>query len=340
MAEQSGAQQQSVALTGQVAEGTRFSVSPLWETVSGLRVLARHRRQAVYGRWTAWADEQLTNLRGDRWFRLLLWLLTSGPEVPEFLVVTPGLRSVSIATEIDAVIATPAVRVRAALESAFGDDELPAAVRAAAERPEDTCRRLGERLAACHDALITPIWPRLAGVLEGDVEWRAAQLVEFGVSYVVPRLHDSVRWVAGSIVIGDPARATARPANDRDLVFVPSAFVWPDVYLRYTPHRIALCYPARGFGSLWQRSRTSSGNALQAVLGRNRARLLQILERPATVGELAEQLGITPGAVSQHLALLRAAGLVVSRRTGRETTSLRTALGHALVDGQLPENPG
>ncbi|MFI9629719.1 DUF5937 family protein [Streptomyces sp. NPDC052042] len=339
MAKQSSAQQQAVALTGRVAEGARFSVSPLWETVSGLRAVARPRLQTVHARWAAWADDRLADLRDDRWFRLLLRLLTSGAEIPEFLVVTPGLRSVPIDTEIEAVIATPAVRVRAAFDAAFGPHELPADIRALADRPEETCRLLAERLALCHDAVIAPIWSRLAGVLEGDIEWRARQLVEFGLPHVVPRLHDSVRWISGSIVIGDPARATARAASDRDLVFVPSAFVWPDVYLRYIPHRTALCYPARGFGSLWQRTRTPSGNSLKALLGRNRARLLCTLERPATVTELANCLGITPGAVSQHLALLRAAGLVVSRRNGRETTSLRTALGHALVDGQLPGTP-
>jgi ArsR family transcriptional regulator len=36
-----------------------------------------------------------------------------------------------------------------------------------------------------------------------------------------------------------------------------------------------------------------------------------------SVGELADELGVTLPNASQHLALLRAAGLVESRRTGR-----------------------
>lgn len=35
------------------------------------------------------------------------------------------------------------------------------------------------------------------------------------------------------------------------------------------------------------------------------------------VGQLAERIGVTPTAVSQHLAKLRAAGLVRARRDGR-----------------------
>jgi DNA-binding transcriptional ArsR family regulator len=52
------------------------------------------------------------------------------------------------------------------------------------------------------------------------------------------------------------------------------------------------------------------------------------------VSELAARLGVTVGAVSQHLGVLRAAGLAVSRREGREMVSLRTGLGLALIRGE------
>ncbi|HWO61886.1 MAG TPA: hypothetical protein VNO31_17845 [Umezawaea sp.] len=51
------------------------------------------------------------------------------------------------------------------------------------------------------------------------------------------------------------------------------------------------------------------------------------------MSELAERLNVTADAVSQHLGVLRATGLAVSRREGREVVSLRTALGLALVQG-------
>jgi len=331
--------QQPVVLVGGVAERTRFSVSPLWETVAGLRLLSRPDRPLIHDRWTDWARERLAHLHSEPRFQLLHWLVTAAPTVPEFLIVTPGLRTVPVETELGAVVSTPADRVRQSITGTFGDRNLPPEVRRVMEHPEESASTLADVLAECHQLIIAPIWPRLAGVLEGDIEWRGKQLVEFGLPHVAPQLHDSTRWSLGSLVIGNPKQATTLLVHDRDVVLIPSAFLWPDIYLRYTPHRIALCYPARGFGSLWQRTAAPSDRSLEAVIGQTRTRLLKALDRPWTVSELAGLLGVTSSAVSQHLSALRAAGLVVSRRSGKEVTSLRTALGHALVDGHLPEAP-
>lgn len=43
-----------------------------------------------------------------------------------------------------------------------------------------------------------------------------------------------------------------------------------------------------------------------------------LLERPVSVGELAEAIGLAPAAVSQHLNNMRAHGIVESRRQGRQ----------------------
>ncbi|CAL9458598.1 hypothetical protein SUDANB95_02574 [Actinosynnema sp. ALI-1.44] len=67
--------------------------------------------------------------------------------------------------------------------------------------------------------------------------------------------------------------------------------------------------------------------------GSTRARLPAELDQPATVSHLAARLGITVAAASQHLDVLRATGLVFSRREGRKVVSLHTDLGPALVEG-------
>jgi DNA-binding transcriptional ArsR family regulator len=48
----------------------------------------------------------------------------------------------------------------------------------------------------------------------------------------------------------------------------------------------------------------------QVVRHRARCRLLAALAEPATTTDLARALDVTPGAVFQHLGVLRAAGLV------------------------------
>jgi DNA-binding transcriptional ArsR family regulator len=236
-----------------------------------------------------------------------------GPRVPD---PTPGLLSVGIDEEADALLRATSDRIGSELGHVFGDDPRPALA------------ALADRFRAVHDAIIAPVWPRLAGVLLGDVERRGRLLVDAGWTRVLDELHESVGWEAGRLAVG----TTRVDPGERDLVLLPSAFVWPDVYLRQSPVRLALCYPAHGFGTLWERA-NAPRPALGQLLGRSRARLLLELDRPASVSELAARLDVTAGAISQHLSVLRAAGLVVSQRDGRTTISLRTALGHALVQG-------
>ncbi|HWN01250.1 MAG TPA: helix-turn-helix domain-containing protein, partial [Streptosporangiaceae bacterium] len=52
---------------------------------------------------------------------------------------------------------------------------------------------------------------------------------------------------------------------------------------------------------------------------------------PATTTALARSLGVTPSAVSQHLAVLHRGGLVDKRRSGRTVLYQTTALGLALL---------
>ena len=55
-----------------------------------------------------------------------------------------------------------------------------------------------------------------------------------------------------------------------------------------------------------------------AIAEPKRRRLLELLhERECTVQELVPHLGVTIGAVSQHLKILLASGLVARRRQGR-----------------------
>ena len=58
-------------------------------------------------------------------------------------------------------------------------------------------------------------------------------------------------------------------------------------------------------------------NALRAIAEPNRRRiLLLVAERERSAGEIASQFAITRPAVSQHLAVLKGAGLVSERRQG------------------------
>nr|WP_237499873.1 helix-turn-helix domain-containing protein [Streptomyces sp. SID8379] len=91
-----------------------------------------------------------------------------------------------------------------------------------------------------------------------------------------------------------------------------------------------LSYPARGRATISQTPPPVSDEALTRLLGGPRARLLRLLEEPASTTELAHRLDVTPGAVSQHLSVLYDAGLPTRTRSGRSVRYMRSELGEEL----------
>ena len=59
---------------------------------------------------------------------------------------------------------------------------------------------------------------------------------------------------------------------------------------------------------------------LRALSHPHRLRIVELLQqqKPVSVGELAKAVGLPPAAVSQHLAHMRAHGIVSCRREGRQ----------------------
>jgi DNA-binding transcriptional ArsR family regulator len=96
------------------------------------------------------------------------------------------------------------------------------------------------------------------------------------------------------------------------------------------PWQPAIVYAPRGVAALWAPERRPA-DALADLLGRRRAGILAGLGEPATTQELARRLAASPAGVSEHLAVLRRAGLVRGRREGRAVHYARTAAGDALV---------
>jgi DNA-binding transcriptional ArsR family regulator len=60
--------------------------------------------------------------------------------------------------------------------------------------------------------------------------------------------------------------------------------------------------------------------------------LLHALSEPASTTQLRAALSASLGATGDHLAVLRAAGLVTRVRSGRSVLYRRTTLGDALAD--------
>jgi DNA-binding transcriptional ArsR family regulator len=317
---------------------TRFAISPLYETLKAVQLLAKPHPPAMNLPWLRWARARLDRrpLRVPRLWPLIVNGLTT---YPEFLVPAPALKSPSIDAELARMCATTTEAVRASLGRVFGDHPWPDSAKELAERPQESLAEIAAELAECHDRLIMPHWERIHPVLDADIAYRAALLAGGGARSLFSDLHPDLRWSEGTLTLTDtdegPSyfRVTLGPDG---VVLMPSVFNWPEVSVsKATSTQTALVYPARGAATVWQAgaglAASGEAEAVELLLGEPRARLLVALRSPATTTALARRLGVTPSAVSQHLAVLHRGRLVDRQRSGRTVLYQASELGLALL---------
>ena len=318
---------------------TRFAISPLHETLKSLPLLANPGRSAVNRPWVRWALAEL-NGRPLRLPRVWPLIVTDLPYMPEFLFPAPAGQAPGFADELAAVCAAPAEAVQASLRRVFGDGRWPDSATELSERPRQTLAAIADEVADYHDRLIAPHWERMRSVLEADVSYHAGLLAGGGARSLFSDLHPGLRWSAGQLFMTDlePERNPQVTLGPDGLVLVPSVFAWPDWSIKKaTSTQTTLLYPARGAATVWESlgAAPADAPAVELLLGAPRARLLGMLRSPSTTSALARRFGVTPSAVSQHLAVLYRGGLVDRERSGRRVLYRASELGLALLDQAL-----
>jgi DNA-binding transcriptional ArsR family regulator len=130
--------------------------------------------------------------------------------------------------------------------------------------------------------------------------------------------------------------------NGRGLVLVPSVFcrrITIYIGLADPDGPAVMFYPAlrdlTDAYRLWSRTQPeSTRKALAALLGATRASALEAIGHGCTTSGLADQLGVSPPTASYHIAVLRDAGLVITRRRGSTVVHTASPLGTALLNGE------
>lgn len=310
--------------------GTRFAISPLSETVSGLQQLGGRHRQPSNLRWIRWAADEIADrpLALPRTWPLIV---NDRPSWPQFLVPAPVSAGTTIDQDLAAMRRTTARQVRASLQRVFGDDQ-PAAAAELAAHPAAGLRAIATELREAHERLVAPHWPRLRAVLDADIAYRAAQLAKGGADRLFADLHPDLHWRDGRLTLTHWRTDRVLTPAPGGLVLVPVVLGTPYVLIKgNTTTQTTVRYPARGTGALWTAGTRPAPHSAVRLLGRPRAELLEALRSPATTTELARALDVTPSAVSQHLGVLRDSGLVAGERRGRSVLYLTTERGLALL---------
>jgi DNA-binding transcriptional ArsR family regulator len=309
----------AVRLSPEDLSRVRFAFSPLGETVASFRVLLDPGRHALHLPWVELTRGQLKNLD----LAPLYALVSPDGYIPDFLVPPPTTPLPSFDDEMARLFETPAATVvrevgylKASGEGLGADRER--LLRAYITDPSAALGRLAESLLRYHEVAISPHWPRLRLLLEGDVLKRAQALAFGGPQALFDDLHPSVRYSDGLLQVEKPFRIEGVLPGGRGILLVPCAFAWPRLYATIAePWQPSLVYAPRGAAKLWVSSPSPVEDALAAALGFGRASVLKGLAIPRTTTELARQLGVSPGTTSEHLSRLRKAGLAEPHRSGR-----------------------
>ena len=304
---------------------TRFAISPLFELQASVAVLRDPGVRSVHIPWVRDARGRLAGFD----YAMLDALLPDRGYAPDFFAPPPRSPLPDVAEELERVRATEPAQVRRELGWRF-EGEVPAVVRPLVDDPVRGLRMLVEVMAGCWERALAPWWDTVRALLEADIRHREGRLAEGGAIELFAGLDPGVRWRGGTLQVDAGTDAEVDLAG-RGLQLVPSAFVWPHTGAMFDPPwQPSVIYPPRGVGDLWA-PRADDPAALADLLGRRRARILVSLAEESSTTDLARRLGASPAGVSEHLAVLRRAGLVEGRREGRSVIYGRTPAGDALT---------
>lgn len=309
---------------------SRFALSPITELENLLRKL-EYKRTQLPPEWAARVTPPFERLRAETALRAVM-ALQSFRYGPAFVVQPPASTNQTIEDDLAAIRATPLAQARHEIAECLSRQPTKDERVLKVLRDPAVPKILADAMAAAWEELVAADWPTLRAVLERDVVHRGALLSSGGWSAAFAGLHKRLRWRDGVIELGGIEGTYALDGSG--LLLVPSVFVWPNIGA-YTdpPWPKTLVYPARGTAALWEPGAGAPPHALASLLGRTRARLLVALSDPASTTQLAKSLALAPGAVGDHLAILRNAGLTTRARAGRSVLYRRTPLGDALAAG-------
>ncbi|MEV5962591.1 DUF5937 family protein [Kribbella sp. NPDC051952] len=310
----------------------RFGASPLWETMSAVRVLNGARHRPLYAGWVESKRDVVAQLD-------LTQLKALQPRVgftPDFLTPPPKASRAKFATEIARVRSTPLDQVKTELVRSRDELNNPGAaeINKMLQDLSGTREQLADAIESAWTLLVQPDWPLISRVLEDDIAYRGQQLTEGGLAALFDDLHPNLSWDDDRL-IAPRYREPGRELTGQGLLLVPGVFAWPYLVMVLDPsYQPTLVYPARGAARLWSDA-PAPPDPLARLLGRTRATLLVALDPPATTSALSTQYGLALATVAEHLSALYDAGLANRRRTGHQVHYRRTEVGQAVIDASV-----
>ncbi|MDT0460261.1 DUF5937 family protein [Streptomyces sp. DSM 41527] len=181
----------------------------------------------------------------------------------------------------------------------------------------------------CEEAFFGDIWRRVGIQLAADARHKTELLRHKGLAETLSATSKALSLESAQdgsggtrILVDKLARghttAFSRP-EDPGVTFLPTSFGWPHLLFGHAPGwRPVLQYPVADRELPAPAALELVQQRLEALGHPMRMQLCRTLSRgPHTTGELAHAFGITSPEVSRHIATLKKAGLIQTRRRGR-----------------------
>jgi DNA-binding transcriptional ArsR family regulator len=251
-----------------------------------------------------------------------------GSYIPDFL--TPLHAGPDLESGIDALLSTPQEQVRAELAPLVAAGLAPERVRPLFDGDPAAWRRLADAIREYHTALIAPHSATVEGQLNADRAARVHALAAVGVERVLNTLDPRMRWNTRTLSYEcAPNAEWDLDLDGRGLILQPSLFTYEPSVLAVDGHPAVLIYP-----TTVQDQPPQPGRSLVTLLGRTRAAILTAIADGASTTQLAHRTGVSLASASQHAAVLRGAGLILTRRIGPAVLHTLTPVGMSLLTRQ------
>ncbi|MFE0424824.1 DUF5937 family protein [Streptomyces sp. NPDC058953] len=343
----------TIDITGLPRERVAFELSPLAELGLALHALSEPGHHPALHGWVTATSAGLPPDLADRLHEAeFLWRATHSDVLAPFagLPAGPGRPGATLAEELDLmdrlsdeqfadaaldfacgspdrtgdVLGNAADRDRVLSLAVGRGPRVLASTRRLLEDPPSVRAWLRRLLEDCEEAFFADAWRRVAPQLAADARHKTEILRHKGLA-------EAVRAVSPAVSVdGDLTRITVDklasgrttavdPAVGPGMTFIPSSFGRPHLLVLSAPGWRPVIYYPIGAPHL-----TGPGSIdllklrMDALAHPMRIQLCRHLARSShTTTELAEAHGITAPEVSRHVAVLKKAGLVTTRRRGR-----------------------
>ncbi|MGW0364940.1 DUF5937 family protein [Streptomyces sp. NPDC002990] len=346
----------TIDIAGLPTERITFAPSPLAELCMALHALSQPAHHPRLSSWTTATAAGLDPCLADRLLEAeFMWRSSFSDIFMAFAHAgASGLPAATLAEELDVLdrmddetfvmaalehcwmalydegggpspLTDPAARAKAlGAAAARGPRQLDFSVRLL-EDPAAVRVWLRRLLEDCDDAFFAETWKRVEPGQSADARHKTRMLRHKGLGATLKEVSsalsvdEGLTTITADKMVNGSATATD-PRTGAGLVFIPTHFGWPHLLVLHAPGwRPVVHYP---LGSPELASGSGSVELLrlrmEALAHPVRMKLCRSVARaPYTTGELATLYGITAPEVSRHLAVLKKAGLLHTRRQGR-----------------------